>query len=187
MSRNFGAWGSANVTFFYDLIEDYVTVIPISGGGESSGNVPKASRRGYSVEGTWQMDSIGFAGAKLDLNHDGQIDDTEMIETWRCRFVRSDEDGESTGVPADSGDDGPADTSGTTTTAASESSSTGVHDDTSGPSQAEDGAIDRGCACRADRRRLDAPWWLVPLVLARRRFHSRRSAASSRTHGASAG
>ena len=76
MSRNFGAWGSANVTFFYDLIEDYVTVIPIAGGGESSGNVPDARRRGYSVEGTWQMDSIGFAGAKMDLNL--HIEDTRL-------------------------------------------------------------------------------------------------------------
>ena len=76
MSRNFGRWGSANVTFFYDAIEDYVTVIPVVGGGESSGNVPSAVRRGYSVEGTWQMDSIGFAGAKLDLNL--HIEDTRL-------------------------------------------------------------------------------------------------------------
>ncbi|MXP41779.1 TonB-dependent receptor plug domain-containing protein [Altererythrobacter soli] len=68
MSRNFGAWGSASVKLFHDWIQDYVTVIPVLGGGESSGNVPSAKRRGYSVQGTWQMDSIGFAGAKTDLN-----------------------------------------------------------------------------------------------------------------------
>ena len=98
MSRNFGAWGSANVTFFYDLIEDYVTVIPISGGGESSGNVPKASRRGYSVEGTWQMDSIGFAGAKLDLNlhiEDSSLDDpvtgiSRSFDRSRLKEIRLD-------------------------------------------------------------------------------------------------
>jgi outer membrane cobalamin receptor len=78
MSRNFGAWGSASVKFFHDWIQDYVTVIPVAGGGESSGNVPTAIRRGYSVEGTWQMDSVGFAGAKLDLNlhiEDSSLDD----------------------------------------------------------------------------------------------------------------
>ena len=68
MIRNFGAWGSASVSLFYDRIEDYVTVIPVGGGGESRGNVPSASRLGYSVEGTWQMDPLGFAGAKLDLD-----------------------------------------------------------------------------------------------------------------------
>jgi hypothetical protein len=78
MSRNFGDWGSASVSVFHDWIEDYVTVIPVAGGGESSGNVPSAIRRGYSVEGTWQMDPIGFAGAKLDLDlmiADSRLDD----------------------------------------------------------------------------------------------------------------
>lgn len=98
MSRNFGRWGSATVTFFHDWIEDYVTVIPIAGGGESSGNVPSATRRGYSVQGTWQMESIGFAGAKLDLNlhiEDSNLDDpvtgvSRSFDRARLKEIRLD-------------------------------------------------------------------------------------------------
>lgn len=98
MSRNFGAWGSASVTLFHDWIQDYVTVIPVSGGGESSGNVPSARRRGYSVEGTWQMDSVGLTGAKLDLNlhmEGSRLDDpvtriTRAFDRARLKEIRLD-------------------------------------------------------------------------------------------------
>ena len=75
VSRNFGAWGSATVRLFHDWVEDYVTVVPIAG-GESRGNVPSAIRRGYNLKGTLQMDPIGFAGAKLDL--DLSIEDSRL-------------------------------------------------------------------------------------------------------------
>ena len=67
VSRDFGAWGSATATLFEDRIEDYVTIVPVVGGLESRGNVPSARRRGYTVEGTWRLDPLGFTGAKLDL------------------------------------------------------------------------------------------------------------------------
>jgi hypothetical protein len=98
MSRNFGAWGSASVKLFHDWIQDYVTVIPVAGGGESSGNVPNARRRGYSVQGTWQMDSIGFAGAKTDLNlhiEESKLEDpvtgvTRAFDRSRLKEIRLD-------------------------------------------------------------------------------------------------
>jgi hypothetical protein len=67
ISRDFDAWGSATATLFEDRIEDFVTIIPVASGLESRGNVPSARRRGYTVEGTWRFDPLGFAGAKLDF------------------------------------------------------------------------------------------------------------------------
>jgi hypothetical protein len=86
------------VTLFHDWIEDYVTVVPIVGGGESRGNVPTAVRRGYSLQGTWQMDSIGFIGAKLDLNlhiEDSSLEDpvtgtSRAFDRARLKEIRLD-------------------------------------------------------------------------------------------------
>ncbi|WP_305098111.1 TonB-dependent receptor plug domain-containing protein [Croceibacterium aestuarii] len=78
MTQNFGAWGSATIHLFHDRIEDYLTVVPVPGGGESTGNVPSASRSGYSIDGTWRMDPIGFTGAKLDLRM--QIEDSNLAD-----------------------------------------------------------------------------------------------------------
>lgn len=66
-TRNFGAWGTATLALFDNRIEDYVTVIPVTGGFESRGNVPSARNSGVELKGTLRLDPVGFSGAKLDF------------------------------------------------------------------------------------------------------------------------
>jgi hypothetical protein len=68
--RDFGAWGSATVKVFRNLIQDYITIIPIVSGvsvGESRGNVPSATDTGINLTGTLRLDPIGVKGAKFDI------------------------------------------------------------------------------------------------------------------------
>ncbi|MXO88864.1 TonB-dependent receptor plug domain-containing protein [Alteraurantiacibacter aestuarii] len=67
VSRNFGRWGSATLTLFDHRIEDFLTIIPTIGGGESSGNIDSAHRRGLRLNGTLQMEALGWRGAQLDV------------------------------------------------------------------------------------------------------------------------
>lgn len=67
VAKDFGEWGSAKLTLNDREIEDFITVIPQPGGGESPGNIPSARRYGLDLDGTLQFDPIGFSGAKLDL------------------------------------------------------------------------------------------------------------------------
>lgn len=69
-SKDFGVWGSATLALFHNWIEDYVTVVPLPGGGESTGNVAKANHYGLQLTGTWRLDPVGLRGAKLDLGVD---------------------------------------------------------------------------------------------------------------------
>ncbi len=46
VAKDFGRWGSATFTLFENRITDYVTIVPLPGGGESTGNVDSARERG---------------------------------------------------------------------------------------------------------------------------------------------
>ena len=77
VTRNFGAWGSATLTLYDERIEDFITVVPLSGPVpgelvESNGNVDSALLRGFSLEGTLNLDPIGFRGARIDLRSNFQ-------------------------------------------------------------------------------------------------------------------
>lgn len=66
-SYNLGEWGSATVKLFHHLIQDYVTIIPLTGGGESRGNVPSARNTGVHANATLHLDRLGVRGAKFDV------------------------------------------------------------------------------------------------------------------------
>lgn len=65
--RNFGAWGSLTAKVYDHRITDYVMIVPLSGGGESTGNIDSAREYGLTLDGTLRLDPLGLRGAKFDV------------------------------------------------------------------------------------------------------------------------
>ncbi len=66
-NRSLGRWGSTKLRLIARDVQDYVTVVPLPGGGESTGNVPSARAGAIDWTTTLQFDPIGWRGAKLDV------------------------------------------------------------------------------------------------------------------------
>jgi hypothetical protein len=66
--KNLKAWGSASVTLYGRWIEDYIELIPVTGGFETRGNIDSAKLLGISTTGTVNLDPAGWAGAKVNFN-----------------------------------------------------------------------------------------------------------------------
>lgn len=64
--KELGRWGSTNLLLFARLYDDYIDVIPLPDGGEGRGNIPNAHRYGLQWTSTFNLDPIGFRGAKID-------------------------------------------------------------------------------------------------------------------------
>ncbi|MFK7840988.1 MAG: TonB-dependent receptor plug domain-containing protein [Sphingorhabdus sp.] len=64
---NLGAFGSTTVTGYYNKISDIVDAIPITATTEALGNLDSASQYGISVVSTFLLDSLGWKGAKIDV------------------------------------------------------------------------------------------------------------------------
>jgi len=64
--KDLGKWGSANLRTFYRQVSDYIDLVPLTGGGEGRGNIPSANRYGLEWNSTFNLDPIGFRGAKVD-------------------------------------------------------------------------------------------------------------------------
>lgn len=79
VNKNLGAWGSGNVRFYGRWIEDYIDIIPITGGLESRGNIASGARLyGVAVKATVNLDPVGWQGAKLNANatlEDSRLED----------------------------------------------------------------------------------------------------------------
>ncbi len=67
IKKDLGIWGSTNLKLYTRWHEDYIDVIPLSGGGESPGNIDSAQLYGIDWNSTINFDSFGWEGAKLDL------------------------------------------------------------------------------------------------------------------------
>jgi len=67
IARDLGRWGKTRLRMFYKRVEDIIDVIPIGTDGEGIGNLPRADRLGFESVSTFQLDPMGFTGAKLDL------------------------------------------------------------------------------------------------------------------------
>lgn len=65
--RDLGAWGKTRLRLFYHRVEDIIDVIPIGEDEQGIGNLPRADRFGFESVSTFQMDPIGWTGAKIDL------------------------------------------------------------------------------------------------------------------------
>lgn len=66
--KNLKAWGSASVTLYARLIEDYIELIPVDGGFETRGNVDSGQLLGLSMTGTVNLDPLGWQGARVNLS-----------------------------------------------------------------------------------------------------------------------
>ncbi len=67
VARDLGDWGKTRVRAFYRRVEDIIDVIPIGESGQGIGNLPRANRVGFESVSTFQLDPLGWTGAKLDL------------------------------------------------------------------------------------------------------------------------
>lgn len=66
--KNLGRWGSTDLRLFARFIDNYIDVIALPGGGEGRGNIPNAHRYGFEWTSTFNLDPIGFKGAKIDTD-----------------------------------------------------------------------------------------------------------------------
>lgn len=77
-TENLGRWGSSTLRLYARWIEDYIEVIPVDGGLETRGNIDSARLYGINWNSTFNLDPVGFNGAKIDLTvqiEDAALDD----------------------------------------------------------------------------------------------------------------
>ncbi|HEX9805907.1 MAG TPA: TonB-dependent receptor [Alteraurantiacibacter sp.] len=67
IAKDLGAWGSMTVNFFDNRITDFITIVPLPGGGEGVGNVGSARIYGVAFNGTLRFDPAGLTGAQLEM------------------------------------------------------------------------------------------------------------------------
>lgn len=67
IAKDLGAWGSMTVNFFDNRISDFITIVPLPGGGEGVGNIGSARIYGVAFNGTLRFDPAGFDGAQLEM------------------------------------------------------------------------------------------------------------------------
>jgi len=66
INKKLGAWGSQQFRFIYRDVEDFVDIIPVAGGGEAVGNIPKSWAAAIVSTSTIKFDPAGLKGLKLD-------------------------------------------------------------------------------------------------------------------------
>jgi hypothetical protein len=97
MRKNLAAWGSATLKLYGRWIEDYIDIVPVDGGLESTGNIPGGARLyGASINATLNLDPLGWKGAKIDASatfEDTSLEDplTFIRRPFSYRFDRSGE------------------------------------------------------------------------------------------------
>jgi hypothetical protein len=67
-ARDLGRWGKTRLNLHYYRVQDIVDFIPIGNGGEGVGNLPRADRIGFESTSTFQLEPLGWKGAKVDLD-----------------------------------------------------------------------------------------------------------------------
>jgi len=76
--KNLRAWGSATLRLYGRWIEDFIDIIPVTG-GESRGNiVGGATLYGASLNATINLDPLGWKGARITAN--GRIEDSSLAD-----------------------------------------------------------------------------------------------------------
>lgn len=68
VNQGLGEWGSSTIKLYARWYEDYIDIIPLPGGVESRGNIDSASLYGISLNNTFNLDPLGWKGAKIDAN-----------------------------------------------------------------------------------------------------------------------
>ena len=65
-NRKLGDWGTTKLRLFARLTDDIVDIVPVGDEGEAVGNIDRAIRYGFEWNSTFQLDKLGWHGAKLD-------------------------------------------------------------------------------------------------------------------------
>jgi hypothetical protein len=66
--KDLGAWGTTTLKLYGKRYQDYIEWIPLAGGVESRGNIPKATVYGVESISTIKFDPLGWKGAKVDAD-----------------------------------------------------------------------------------------------------------------------
>jgi outer membrane receptor for ferrienterochelin and colicins len=64
--RDLGAWGNTTLRLYSQRIDDIVDIIPIGATGESPGNIDRATLHGLEWKGTFELQPLGWNGAKIN-------------------------------------------------------------------------------------------------------------------------
>lgn len=67
VNKTLGKWGSTTLSVERDWIEDFIDIIPLAGGGESRGNIASATALDVEWNTTLQLEPVGIAGGKLEI------------------------------------------------------------------------------------------------------------------------
>lgn len=67
VARDLGRWGKTRLRTWYYRVDDIIDVVPIGENGQGIGNLPRANRYGFENVSTFQLEPVGWNGAKLDL------------------------------------------------------------------------------------------------------------------------
>jgi hypothetical protein len=67
-AHDLGRWGKTRLNLHYYRVTDIIDVIPIGTDGQGIGNLPLAYKAGAETTSTFNLDPLGFTGAKLDVN-----------------------------------------------------------------------------------------------------------------------
>ncbi|HSN69645.1 MAG TPA: TonB-dependent receptor, partial [Thermoanaerobaculia bacterium] len=86
-ARNLGARGSTTVRLYARLIDDIIDYIPIGENGQAPGNLDQATVYGIETRGTLNLDSVGWAGARLDAEAQLQESEVEDPLTGETRNI----------------------------------------------------------------------------------------------------
>lgn len=65
-ARDLGAWGDTSLRLYSQRIDDIVDIIPIGETGESPGNIDRATLYGLEWKGTFELQPLGWRGAKVN-------------------------------------------------------------------------------------------------------------------------
>lgn len=83
-TRSLGRLGVTRLKVYGQLIDDIVDIVPIGAMGESPGNIDKATVYGFAWNGTFELGTLGWAGAKLDLR--GEYEASRVRDPLTARF-----------------------------------------------------------------------------------------------------
>jgi len=64
-TKDLGRWGNTSVRLYAQRIDDIVDTVPIGDTGESPGNIDRARVNGMEWKGTFNLDPLGWSGAKV--------------------------------------------------------------------------------------------------------------------------
>jgi outer membrane receptor for ferrienterochelin and colicins len=76
--RNLGSLGSTTLKIYGQLIDDIIDYVPIGEDGQAPGNLDRATVYGISSRSTFNLDRIGFRGARVDAflqYEDSEVED----------------------------------------------------------------------------------------------------------------